>query len=334
MLKTILVVVIALLLGGYSCLRYHYLWSRMRIPLMCYYVFQAVLLGTLFVCFFFTYYINNDVMLFVIQLISCIYIMVMLVTPVFSMIRGAVRMIGKRAGWKNRFFFFFNHPTKVSKIVLVVTILMGIAFFVQIKIPQISKKTVQINKQASVNSLTVAAVSDLQIGRCMTRHEIDIYFEKLKQCQPDYVIFLGNIYSYPANRNLREYTYKYLKQLAGDIPVYWVEGPNEENQKESVTREIRSLGVKILQDELIQLSNGIQLVGCRYQKDKKKKDITFICSLLDKNKPAIVLSYEDFKDKEKRPTDSDLLLHAETHYEKWISPKQISLFHIQFKPRD
>lgn len=334
MIKTIVFLVIALILYGYSFLRYRYLWSRGKMPMFCYYVFQALLLGTLFVCFFFSNQIENDYLLLGIQLICNLHMAVMFFTPFFSLIRGAIRMLGKRLQWKNRMFRFFDHPSKVSKIVLVLTLMLGLGIFIQSKIPRFCEDTIRIEKQAKVNSLLIATVSDLQIGSCMTQYEVKNFFLKLEQSQPDYVVFMGNFYSYPVNSSLREYTNQLLKKLVSVIPVYMIEGPNEAMGKVEYLDDIRALGVKVLQDEMIQLSDGIQLVGCRYRENEKRRKFAFTCSLLDKNKPAIVLSYEDLSEEEKQSTDYDVLLRATPYAGSWSVPKQIQLTRLQFMPKE
>ncbi len=331
MVTTVVFLLIALLLYGYSFLRYRYLWSRTRIANEFYYVFQVLLLGTLFVCFLFPYTITNDYALWGIQLICDMYLTVMILTPFFSLVRGAIRMLGKRRQWKNCVYRFFNHPSKVSKIVFALTLVLGIGVFVQSKIPRLSENTIRIEKQAQVSSLSVATVSDLQIGRCMTRYEIKWFFERLEQLHPDFVVFTGNLYSYPTNPSLREYTNHYLKKLVSHVPVYLIEGPDEAREDEDRMEEIRAFGVRLLRDEIVQSAEDVQLVGCRNQTNEKRKEVSVTFSLLDKNKPAIVFSYEDLSEEEKQLADYDVLLHATPYGGSWIVPKQIQLTQLQFQ---
>lgn len=334
MVITIVLLLIALLLYGYSFLRYRYLWSRGRIPNVVYYVFQVLLLGTLFVCLLFSYRIVNDYVMLGVQFICDIYLTVMLLTPFFCLCRGAIRMLGKHFQWKNVVYRFFNHPSKSSKIVLGITLALGVGVFVQSKIPRVFENTVHIEKTASTVSLTVATVSDLQIGRHMTRFEIRKFFEQLEQLQPDLVVLNGNFYSYPANPSLREFTKGYLKKLVSEVPVYLIEGPNEVKETENSLEEIENVGVRLLRDETIQTAEGIQLIGCRNQENEKRRQVSYTFTLTDKNKPAILFSYQDLSEEEKRAADYDVLLSATPNRRNWFMPKQIQLTRLQFTELD
>lgn len=328
MLLMIVFIIIGLLLYGYSFLRYRYIWSRGRMPILVYYVFQAVLLGTLFAYYLFCPYMTNDYVLWSFQILIDMFLTVMLVTPFFSLFRGGIRMIGKRRKWHNRVYRFFNHPTKISWIVLAVTLLLGAGVFFQSKFPRFYENTCTIHKEAATDSFSILTISDLQIGRGMTQYEIRTLFDQVKQYHPDMVVFLGNLYSRRANDAMREFTNRQIGELISEVPVYLVEGPNEAEETEEHMEDIRRSGVRILQDDFILLSNGIQLVGLCDQKNEKRSEVSYTCSLLSKEKPAIVFSYEDLTEEEKKMADYDVLLHALPVINGFNMPKQIQLTHI------
>lgn len=330
MALTIVLLIICILLFGYSFLRYQYLWQRGRIPNVYYYVFQALLLGALFICFFLSQYITNDYLLWGIQILSDIYVTVMLITPFFSFLRGIIRMIGKHRHWKNRFYRFFNHPTKVSKIVFVITIAIGIGVFAQSKIPCISENVITSDKKTDADEFTIAAVSDLNIGQNMAHQEISVFFSKLEQLHPDIVVFTGNLFSRHTTPSMREFTNQYLVKLVEQCPVYLIEGPNECRETEENIKSIQNLGVRLLWDEMIELTEGVQLVGLRNLSDNKRKDVKYTFSLVEKNKPAIVCSYEELTNQEKKIADCDMLLQASSNKNCWILPRQIQVTKIRF----
>lgn len=331
MLIMIVFIIIGLLLYGYSFLRYRYIWSRGRIPISVYYVFQALLLGTFFAYLLFCPYISNDYVLWGLLLLIDMFLTVMLVTPVFSLIRGAIRMIGKRRKWNNRVYRFFNHPTKVSWIVLGVTLVLGVGVFLQSKFPRLYENTITIDKEAATDSFTIITVSDLQIGQGMTQYEIRKLFDRFEQYHPDMVVFLGNLYSGRTGATMREYTNGQIEELNSRVPVYLIEGPNETEETEEHMDDMRNHGVRILQDDMILLSEGMQLVGLRDRKDEEREEVSYTCSLLSKNKPAIVFSYEDLSEEEKQMADCDVLLHALRRSGRFNMPKQIQVTRLIMK---
>ena len=331
MLIMIVFVIIGLLLYGYSFLRYRYIWSRGRVPIVVYYVFQALLLGTFFSYLIFCPYIANDNVLWGMQLLIDMFLTVMLVTPVFSLIRGAIRMIGKRRKWNNRVYRFFNHPTKVSWIVLGVTLVFGAGIFLQSKYPRLYENTVTIDKEAATDSFTIITISDLQIGQGITQYEIGKLFDRFKQYHPDMVVFMGNLYSRRAGATMREYTNGQIGELNSLVPIYLIEGPNETEETEEHMEDMKKVGVRILQDDMILLSEGIQLAGLRDRKSEERDEVSYTCSLLSKDKPAIIFSYEDLTEEEKQMADYDVLLHALPRVGGFNMPKQIQVTHLVMK---
>lgn len=329
MTTTIICLVICLLLFSYSFLRYRYLWSRRKVPNVVYYVFQILLSGTLFVCFFAMEYVPNGYLMWGIQFVSACYLTVMIVTPVFYFFRGAVRMLGKRLHWKNRCYRFFNHPTKMSKIALTVTLLLGIGVFVQSKIPYTSETMVQTKKSANIKSLSIATLSDLQMGQCTTRFDIENVFEQLEKMNPDVIVLMGEVFSQKTDSEICRLLSEKIESLILNKPVYYVEGPNSFGQ-EKVMEQLKKMGVQLLMDETIRTSEGIQIVGCRSQKNANRRDVDYTFSLIDRNKPAIVFSYQDLSDKEKQMVDYDVILHAPLYGNLWLLPRQICMTQVYF----
>lgn len=318
-----MLILLAIGLYFYSFLRYRYLWSRRNLSMIVYYVFQALLLGTLFIYAFFSSHIENDYVLLALQLYCCIYGSVMLVTPIFSLLRGAVRMLGKRLHWQNKIYRFFNHPTKISRIVFIITLVLGIGIFGQSKILFVSEQSVTIKKEAEIDKINIVTVSDLKIGQDMTRYEISKLFDKCEQLHPDFVVFNGNFYSHRVSESLRQFTNQRLETITKKIPVYLIEGPEEEKTSDKIIEELSQLGVRVLKDSYIQLAEGIQLVGCRSLETKS-------LSFLDKNKPTIVFSYDNLQE-EKSIVDYDVLLHASANRLQRIMPKHIQVTTVQFE---
>lgn len=331
MLVTIGFVLISCLLFGYSFLRYGYLWSRGRIPQWVYYVFQAFLLGTLFVCFFFSNLLQNSVLIYMISFVGICYMSVMLITPVFCFVRGAIRMLGKRLQWKNRLYRFFNHPTKINWIAMWVAISAGIALFIFIRFPLVEMESVAVKKESTASSFSVATISDLRLGQFTTPGDVERIFERLREIKPEVTVFLGNSYGRRDNEQYDSFFLQQLKEISSDTSVYLIEGEIESTRKQRQLQQLQEEGIQVLRDDTIHMENGFQLVGCRSREDEKRKELSFTCSFIDKKKPTIVFSAEELDEKEKQMVSPDSLLCAEAYDKCFFLPRKIRVITYSFQ---
>ena len=76
---------------------------------------------------------------------------------------------------------------------------------------------------------------------------------------------------------------------------------------EEKKEKISGAGVHLLLDESAVLHNGLQLVGCRAD-GKTKKPMSYTLSLINKEKPSIVLAGEAMEEKRKEEKKISLVL--------------------------
>ena len=77
---------------------------------------------------------------------------------------------------------------------------------------------------------------------------------------------------------------------------------------EEKKEKISGAGVHLLLDESAVLHNGLQLVGCRAD-GKTKKPMSYTLSLINKEKPSIVLAGEAMEEKLKEEKRISLVLY-------------------------
>ena len=82
------------------------------------------------------------------------------------------------------------------------------------------------------------------------------------------------------------------------LGIYMVEGSADSALVEEKKEKISGAGVHLLLDESAVLHNGLQLVGCRAD-GKTKKPMSYTLSLINKEKPSIVLAGEAMEEKAK-----------------------------------
>lgn len=324
MLLSVVFALLAVILYGYSLLRYYHLWLRGRMPVIVYYVFQACLFGTLFIYIFFSRFLTNDIVFFVIEGIFYVHLVIMLATPFFSMIRGGIRMIGARRKKSNAFFRFFNHPSKVNYIILLLTACAGFACLINAKIVREETSRIVIDKEMQ-RPYVIASVSDLHIGSEMTHYEIRKMTDKLLALKADAIVFGGNVLDANANDEICQYTYNQWKRLTESTTVCFVAGEEETKWEEERFAQVRALGIRTLQDESVILQNGVQLIGCRDQSDNLKKSIKYSADLINKQKPTVVLTHQMLSQSERQQVDFDAILPAKEKNGNRFLPRKITI---------
>ena len=295
MIEVVIALCYALGAWFYSILRYYDLWKRGKVPV----VFFAFLhVFSLIVVFLFETGISamiSDEVSVIMHAYSVIYGSVMILTPILCFVRGIVRFIGKKAGCSGKIYRFFNHPTKLILGFFVVTMCVGAVIL-------------QEDKKEPVKDTSIVYISNCFVGSDMTAHAFDSLVEKVNEKKPDVILFGGNLFGRHTNEVTIDKTLASIKKMKAALGIYMVEGSADSALVEEKKEKISGAGVHLLLDESAVLHNGLQLVGCRAD-GKTKKPMSYILSLINKEKPSIVLAGETMEEKLKEEKKISLVLY-------------------------
>ena len=304
---------IVIILAGYSLIRYYLLWKRTRIPNALYFVFQALLLGTLYICSRKATLISNEIVRELLQMVSVVYLSVLVYTPAFCLIREGIRKLGKKKEKKGKVYRFFNHPARSIYAILGLTAAIGVFSFVNMRYIQVNEYSVVSKKEAREPEFTIAFISDLHVGSGVTRQGVNQVVKKANAMNADIIILGGDFFDTNTTDSMKQYTLEKLKELSAEYGVFFVEGDHELKQKEAFTDQFTEAGITVLQDQATFLVNGIQLVGLRDPIDKKKQSLDFIMNSMDKEKPIVVVSHRPKQLAELSEYGVDVVLSGHTH---------------------
>lgn len=296
MLRYIFLVIIALLLLSYSILRYLHLWKRGRASEKIYYGIHILSLAVCGIVLLWPVGLVFDPILFAGHLYVYVYSSVMLLTPVFCFLRGIVRFLGKRFQWTGRVYRYFNHPSKMIILILIVTSLIGLYGFGNEKYVRKTEYSVALDKEAQKEEISVILVSDLRVGSSMTQFELSRLVEKINEQQPDLILFCGNLIDKRVSDGIFEKTLEKLAGLSASDGIYIVGGSEDFSILSESADKLEQKGIHLLLDKSVSLSSGVQLVGCRDRSDGLKKPLDYVTSLLNPDKPSILLSHERVDD--------------------------------------
>jgi predicted MPP superfamily phosphohydrolase len=218
--------------------------------------------------------------------------------------------------------------------------------FINAIIPVVKEYDISINKSAGdVKTYRIAAVSDIHIGSIIRKRSLKKLSGILKSVKPDVVLLLGDIVDGEIGPVMRGDLLQYFSRPESTDGLYAITGNHEFIGGAVRTLPyIESKGIRILQDEIVTLKGGIQLVG-RIDRDsrrfygKERMPLGELIKQVDTTKPVILLDHQPFLLDETSKDGIDLQLSGHTHNgQMWplnyVTAKIYELSYGYLKKRD
>lgn len=161
--------------------------------------------------------------------------------------------------------------------------------------------------------LTAAVISDTHLGTGVSLGRWKKVLAAIKQQKPDVILVLGDVFEY--GMNAKDYAAA-LAAVKTPLGTYGVLGNHEYYMGyENSVRFYEQAGIKLLQNEVVTLPNGLQLIGV---KDIKTASVTEkqLDNLLAKTDPAatrILLSHQPLLTDTAAAHNVPLMLSGHTH---------------------
>ncbi len=162
-------------------------------------------------------------------------------------------------------------------------------------------------------TIKIAVISDSHLGMGVSQKRWDNALLQLEKEKPDIVFVLGDVFEYGPDAD------KYAARLAAfktPLGTYGVFGNHEyyvgyENSKNFYQKA----GIKLLENDLITLPNGVQIAGLKDIKTARvtQQDVSNLLANTESDQPLIVLSHTPLYAEEMAHYGTDLLLSGHTH---------------------
>lgn len=167
--------------------------------------------------------------------------------------------------------------------------------------------------------MKVLMVSDIHLGALigdnMERKMIGI----IKNQNPDLVLLCGDMVDGDIGEVLRKNLGRHIQEIKTPMGVYAIPGNHEYiGGIQKTLPYLKSININVLRDQIIVLSNGVQLVG-RDDRDSQRmgdggrKSLPELMKGVDKSYPVIVLNHQPFNLGEAEQQGVDLHLSGHTH---------------------
>jgi uncharacterized protein len=192
--------------------------------------------------------------------------------------------------------------------------------FINAVIPRVREYNIEIPKKTEgLNSMRIAAVSDIHLGSIIRKRSMHKLSGILEQAKPDVIFLLGDIVDGEMGPVLRGDLLKYFTVPATTDGLFAITGNHEfiGGAKRTIPY-IEGKGIRVLKDEVITLPGGIQVIG-RLDRDskrfysKERETLEMLMKDVDKTRPVIVLDHQPMNLAEAVKNGVDLQLSGHTH---------------------
>jgi len=192
--------------------------------------------------------------------------------------------------------------------------------FINALLPVIREYNITINKSAGdVKTLRIVAASDIHMGSTIRKRSLRKLSKIMTDLKPDLILLLGDLVDGEVGPLLRDDLLQYFTYPVCRDGLYAITGNHEFIGGAARTIPyIESKGIRILKDEIVTLSGGVQLIG-RVDRDsfrfyrKERTPLNELMKLADTTKPVILLDHQPFHLDEAAKSGVDLELSGHTH---------------------
>jgi predicted MPP superfamily phosphohydrolase len=202
-----------------------------------------------------------------------------------------------------------------------VLVASGISVFNYLSKPIVTKIKFSLNSLPKIfNGYRIVQISDLHVGQLMTKSKLKEIVELVNELNPDLIAITGDLVDGSLELLSKEITP--IKDLKAKDGVYFVTGNHEYyNGVEEWVKEIKSLGVNVLNNENTKILNGsdsFYLVGindfdAKRFGEKFAPNLSKALSGINNNENVVLLAHQPLAVKEAAEFGVDLVLSGHTH---------------------
>lgn len=176
------------------------------------------------------------------------------------------------------------------------------------------------SKDISTDNFRIVQVSDSHLGTTLDGKEFAEYMEKINLLEPDIVVVTGDFVDDNSPYEDMVEAAKGLGKLKTKYGVYFIYGNHDKGyynnrsyKDEDIRRELKANNVTILEDEYVNITDNIVLIGRQDAEVRDRASIQDLTKDLDKSKFLIVLDHQPNDYENEKNSNVDLVLSGHTH---------------------
>lgn len=222
---------------------------------------------------------------------------------------------------------WFKKIYGLAIIPIVITIVLVIYGHINIMNVVETSYDVSIDKSLREEGYKVALIADVHFGVSVDSEILQEICNEIQDKTPDMVVLCGDIVDENASKEDMKTAFKTFGEIESEFGTFYVYGNhdrqlysnNKSYSEEELKETIEAAGIRILQDEYVEINDEVVLVGredagyARSANTSERKSIESILENVDKEKLIITLDHQPKQYAEESEAGTDLLLSGHTH---------------------
>lgn len=226
----------------------------------------------------------------------------------------------------NYFFHFLPVFSPAGKLNLAYSVIGVVSLvvaggYINALTTRVKELPLTIHKVVSGNSeVKILMASDIHLGALIGERQELKLVRIINEQKPDLVLLCGDLVDGDIGPVLRKNLGRHIQEIRTPLGVYAITGNHEYiGGIQKTLPYLQSINIKVLRDEVVELPNGIQLVGRddrdsrRMGEERNLHDLKELVKGLDPAKPIIVMNHQPFNLQEAVDAGADLHLSGHTH---------------------
>ncbi|MGL5982631.1 MAG: metallophosphoesterase [Cetobacterium sp.] len=209
---------------------------------------------------------------------------------------------------------YFYTLTKTNMIFLGIIILPLFLKYAynNFSVAKIIKTEIHLERFEGVRKLKIAFISDIHLSALTNKKNIEKSLERMSEENPDILLIGGDLIDF-SSKDIKSNFQNSFREVKPKYGIYAILGNHEYHGgiKQNI-EYIKSLGVNILRDDIIQVE-GINIIGRDDSTNKKRKKIAYLMKKINTDLPTIVLDHNPSSILEAVANKIDLELSGHTH---------------------
>lgn len=179
--------------------------------------------------------------------------------------------------------------------------------------PQVRHIDILLDKPLD-ESVVIAAISDVHLGDGTDKKALQRYVGLINEQRPDVVVIGGDLVDNSLRPLLHQNMAEILSQLRAPQGVFMVVGNHEYiSGIEAVKEYLKSTPITLLQDSVVVLPSGVQIVGRDDRVNRHREPLSLLLSHCDMSLPIMVIDHQPYDLQEVDAAGVDIQFSGHTH---------------------
>lgn len=175
-------------------------------------------------------------------------------------------------------------------------------------------RTIPKAVRGAKQTLRVVAISDVHLGYATHKARLKDYVRRINALHPDLILIGGDLVDHDITPLWQQQMQEELSQLQAPWGTYLVPGNHDfMSGIEEVERFIAETPITLLRDSIVELPNGVQLVGRDDRHNPHRKGLKQLTASLNPSQPILWVDHQPFHLAASAQAGVDLQFSGHTH---------------------